>query len=488
MKIIKRALVSVLGIILVCLLVWELSPTLVLRHYNAVNYLSADHLGSAIIESNPAEFIPGHENDSLSFKRVTIDSSYHTEGASVVDVNRDGLIDILTGDYWYEAPMWTRHNIRRSTHDAIAILRPSVYLKSLLSGNGIDLSGKIYPMSFYAFAHDVDEDGWPDSVVVDWTTFGAYWYENPGVDVASTKQFWIEHKILNHSRNETPIFIDVLGMGHPQLLIGSAPYELADGDLFAIQLVRNGIPVFHQISGHEKVETNGANKWQHGLGAGDVDGDGNMDVVFGSSRIEATNDVNKYLSVKIGDYQFYDTGGGWYQQLKKSDGTSMWKLHLLPKLGVVSNIHVMEISGDSKPDIIAGSAHDYGLFWFEQGDAGQWIPHVIDASYSQLHTSQIIDIDGDGLKDIITGKTVLAHFGLMDPDELSTPVIYWYKQVKRLSGESQFIRYLIDDQIGLGRHFMVADINSDGLQDVIVGNRNGVNILVQVKKKDSISE
>ena len=35
-----------------------------------------------------------------------------SETAAVADVNRDGRLDIVSGEHWYEAPSWTPHRFR----------------------------------------------------------------------------------------------------------------------------------------------------------------------------------------------------------------------------------------------------------------------------------------------------------------------------------------------------------------------------------------
>ena len=34
------------------------------------------------------------------------------EAATVADIDGDGRLDIVAGEYWYEAPKWTQHHFR----------------------------------------------------------------------------------------------------------------------------------------------------------------------------------------------------------------------------------------------------------------------------------------------------------------------------------------------------------------------------------------
>jgi hypothetical protein len=69
---------------------------------------------------------------------------------------------------------------------------------------------------------------------------------------------------------------------------------------------------------------------------------------------------------------------------------------------------VYDVSGDGCADVLSSSAHGYGLWWCEQTADG-WTMHEIDHSISQLHALHLADINGDGLPDMVTGKRFWAH-------------------------------------------------------------------------------
>jgi hypothetical protein len=97
-----------------------------------------------------------------------------------------------------------------------------------------------------------------------------------------------------------------------------------------------------------------------------------------------------------------------------------------------------------------------------------------------------VDIDGDGLKDLVTGRRHRAHApnpkggggdaGVNDP-----PYLYWFRASKDKNGFTTFIPEMIDDDSGVGTQFEVADINGDGLLDIIIANKRGVFIFEQVR-------
>src|SRR5574339_661118 len=76
--------------------------------------------------------------------------------AAMVDVNRDGRLDIVSGEHWYEGPSWTRHRFRDLGY----------------ASNYID--------AFSDLPIDVDEDGFPDIATVSWFARKISWWKNPG--------------------------------------------------------------------------------------------------------------------------------------------------------------------------------------------------------------------------------------------------------------------------------------------------------------------
>ena len=58
---------------------------------------------------------PDKKNDDtpVKWKKTVIDTAFRSEGVAIADVNKDGKMDIIAGDVWYEAPSWTMHEIRK---------------------------------------------------------------------------------------------------------------------------------------------------------------------------------------------------------------------------------------------------------------------------------------------------------------------------------------------------------------------------------------
>ena len=97
------------------------------------------------------------------------------------------------------------------------------------------------------------------------------------------------------------------------------------------------------------------------------------------------------------------------------------------------------------------------------------------------------DIDGDGLKDIVTGKRFWAHGPKGDPEPGEPAVLYWFKLTRTDDGV-HYIPHKIDDDSGVGCQFSVGDVNGDGHPDIVTGNKKGGYIFLQEVKKVSKEE
>ena len=149
---------------------------------------------------------------------------------------------------------------------------------------------------------------------------------------------------------------------------------------------------------------------------------------------------------------------------------------------------VTDVNGDGLNDIIIGSDHGYGLAWYEQVKETDKItfrqhlilnpapkPNSYGITFSQLHALEVIDMDGDGLKDIVTGKRFWAHGPHGgDPESDNPPVLYWFKLVRSAKGEVDFVPHQIDDNSGIGTQVVAKAINGDKLPSIVVGNKKGV--------------
>ncbi len=530
---------------------------------------------------------PPGKNFKVTWKKMVVDKLFRSEGVGVVDVNKDGKKDIVTGDTWYEAPDWKMHVLAKERRVEI-----KGWGDTLEKGwNPLN-----YSRSFAVFPEDFNGDGWMDVIVIPFPGEECFWYENPGPKGG----MWKQHHVTNSACNETPIYVDVFGKGKKVLVMGWQPPGSKGnmGEMCYFLPGKDPTQPWERISisgpSAPGKEIPGTQRFSHGLGHGDVNGDGRFDIIC--------------------------TGGWWEQPPPPSPpsqggaaggGTTPWKFHPANLGPACADMNVIDLDGDGKADIISSSAHNYGMWWYQQKSGTEFIqrdlfpdpfqvtklskehgltaeelalynavnklrgqqgraplklnaalvaqargsalslksPETVKSSYrgdikwaklanaeafsadaaaqqlspnidkqpslkaprlemgvaaakdadgksvtvlllgdsgkfslpAQTHAMHFVDINGDGLKDLVTGRRWWAHGPKGDAGPNDPAYIYWFEAKKNKDGGTTFIPHEVDDNSGIGTAFAVDDINGDGLPDIIISNKRGVYILIQVR-------
>lgn len=421
-------------------------------------------LTSSAIVSSAADYV------IHSFKKVQANNQFWAEGANFGDFNRDGHNDIVSGPYWYEGPDFKKKHeyspatttFKRKRSDGTEEVVPG--FEGALGVNNA------YSKNFFAFSYDFNKDQWPDILILGFPGEESAWYEN----TKGGSGHWKKNVVVNVTDNESPTFDDLTGDGKPELIFNTSEKGLGRIGYATPDWNDTAKPwTFHPITPPDK-------RWQrftHGLGFGDVNGDGRKDILEKE---------------------------GWWEQPASLAGDPEWKFHpfkFSPTHGG-AQMYTYDVDGDGDNDVITSiEAHGYGLAWFEhvrQDGAINFTRHVIagkepkDSKYgvvfSQLHAVDLIDMDGDGLKDIVTGKRFWAHGPSGDAEPNAPAVLYWFKLVRGANKAVDFVPYLIDSDSGIGTQVVAGLVNKDSLPDIVVGNKKGVFVMLHETRKVSRSE
>lgn len=362
-----------------------------------------------------------------AFRLHVVDAATEHHSAAAIDVNQDGLTDIVTGGWWYAAPDWTKRKVRDVER---------------IRGRLDDYS--CLPM-------DVNGDGLTDFISANYRSESIYWVKNPGPHAAMLNEEWMRHVVAKPGSMETARLFDVDGDGRLDLV--------PNGTRFAAwwALQPGNPPQWNRYPLPDQLAS-------HGVGMGDINGDGRVDFVGRFGWAEAPED-------RRGErWQFHS-------EFEVERDAS------IPML-------VTDVDGDGDSDIVWGRGHRIGIHWLEQvrDEVGErtWIRHAIDTSWSQPHSLLFADISGDGKPEVIAGKRYLGHDG-KDPGEYAPLVCHWFEF---LPDTRSWKRHPIitDGTAGFGLDPKAVDLDNDGDVDLLTCDRNGLYWLENTRVDSDVSQ
>jgi hypothetical protein len=378
------------------------------------------------------------EKISSRFRMQHINDFYYGWSAAAADINRDGILDIISGPFYYLGPDYrvSREIYFSKTSDVTSQLTPAMV----------------------NFAYDYTGDGWPDVLIAKGRPMTLY------VNPKGEARRWDSYNVLPSISSEIAVFKDIDGDGKPDVaFVGGGAVSWANPD----PADPTAPWKIHAVS-----EQGYGVAAQHGLGIGDINGDGRMDIV---------------------------SPQGWWEQPPKGTPEGPWPYHSVmlgrwPRAGGSvggAEMSVYDVNGDGLNDIVTSlGAHGWGLAWFEQkrdqSGAITFIEHMImddystknagGVTFSELHGSTVADIDGDGIPDFIVGKRLFSHQeSYTDPDPFGPPVLYWYRTVRnaKAPGGAEFVPELIHNLSGAGSTVLAVDLNKDGAMDIVTSTNRG---------------
>jgi 3-keto-disaccharide hydrolase/FG-GAP-like repeat len=386
------------------------------------------------------EFAFREDKASSRFRMQRLTPFFFGDGVGVADLNRDGYLDLVSGPMYFLGP---DYKVAREIDEA----RP------------LDPIHTRAPLSVGVEVADFTGDGWPDVLMSDYPPHGfpGYLYVNP----RGERRRWKKYEVISAVDSEVFTLADIDGDGKPEFVYGEYGYvSYAKPD--------PANPTKPWVVHHLSEQGPWAQSGSHGLGAGDINGDGRLDVL---------------------------NAWGWWEHPAQDTGQK-WAFHPVKfgRRGTMASpgggqIYVYDVNGDGLPDVITSlEGHGVGLAWYEQkrDSNGQisFVQHMImdrnpaeshGVVFSELHSLALADVDGDGLKDIIAGKNKSdwAHNSFGQIDSEGEAVLYWFKLVRKPGGQVEFLPHLVNNNSGASRQIQAVDINGDGTVDLIVNGKVG---------------
>lgn len=347
---------------------------------------------------------------TISFEKkiITFESF---ESVGIMDVDNDGNPDLVSGSYWYKGPE---------------------FLDRSFIGQ-VKRYGEYYE-DFSTIPMDVNGDGRMDFITGGWFEGKLIWKENPGKAIE-----WPIHLIAETGNIETIAAWDIDGDGTLEIVPNTPRKALA----------------YYKMTGPDQFQKFPvADLHGHGLGFGDINGDGRGDLVISDGWLEAPKDLENGKWIHHQVFQLQDAS--------------------IP-------IIVTDVNADGLADLIVGQGHDYGLFWLKQSKKGEgigFVKHEIDPFNSQYHTMKWLDLNGDGKKELITGKRYRAHNG-KDPGGKEEAGLYYFQWNGSSFNKNVISFGPLESGKGTGLYFSTGDLNGDGKIDIAVAGKDGLVVFFQ---------
>jgi hypothetical protein len=374
------------------------------------------------------------EVTSEHFTERKISDFYYGWSAVSGDLRKKGTMDIVSGPFIYLGPDY----VERLRYREGRVYNPALE----------------YAPDMVNFVADFNGDGWPDIVASDLE--GGQRPLDLYINPKGESRRWTKSRAIDRVSTELVLMKDIDGDGKQEIIFGgNGMYAYAKPDPQDISAKWKITPISGQM---DRINN-------HGMGVGDINGDGRLDLV---------------------------TPVGWFEQ-PAAGSVGPWKFHEGNFGGGGAEMGIYDVNGDGLPDVVTSlAAHGFGLAWFEQkrsadgnitfvkhdiaGDYSTVATNAGGVTFSQPHAEAFADMDGDGIPDLIVGKSMWHHLEAWgDPDPYGPAVLYVYRTVRdpQAPGGARFVPEMVNNRSGVGSAIQVVDLNHDGAPDIITQSALG---------------
>jgi hypothetical protein len=357
------------------------------------------------------------------------------------DLDGDGLLDILlnTQNYDPDKDLYKSSIIAKNGSDGATLWSYSINGSNAgLSGSQVDdLDGDgLKDVLVNTQNYDSDTDLYESSLIAKKGSNGAtLWSDSINGNGAGLFGYQVD---------------DLDGDGLKDVLVNTQNYNTSTG-LYTITLIAKNGSIGADLWNRS---INGSSVWLSGYPAGDLDGDGLTDVLLNIQKYDSATGMPEYASMAK----------------KGSNGVTLWYKSIKEISGYLSGSPVDDLNGDGLKDVIvntqnydpASGLYTYKLLAKNGSNGATLWNHSIRGISAYLSGSQVDDLNGDGLKD------VLVNTQNYDPDT----GIYTNSVVAKNGPDGSILwSQSINGSSVYLNGYTVDDINGDGLKDVFLSAR-----------------
>ncbi len=199
------------------------------------------------------------------------------------------------------------------------------------------------------------------------------------------------------------------------------------------------------------------------------DGAGTFTQHIISSSLSNANTVIAFDMDSDGDADLVTSSYGFFgfaglTNYFENDGTGNFtNIEVFNQSTLVLSATSLNISSNTRKDIVMAHTQSGQLRWFKHNSDATFTEQTpIDASSTDVAGLFAVDLDGDGDEDILAATQ-------------DNSTIYWYEQ-----NAGNFIRHQIASGANGGENILAADINNDGVLDVICTNPNSDKVTIYI--------